>query len=149
MGGEVWHCGLMVALVYEKYGQVDNALEWAERISTLDDPVQGGNLSEVSRTRAKCAQGRCLALKHRYAEAKEMLICAAQQYAALGLYLGEVLALRDLYVCVLQKDGEDCSDEGISLLKPAIDRLLGPNPAPDDLEVLAKCLGQEVAASVL
>ena len=139
----------MVALVYEKYGQVDNALEWAERTSTLDDPAEGGNMSEASRTRAKCLQGRCLALKQRYAEAKEVLICAAQQYAAIGLYLGEVLALRDLYVCVLRKDGEDRSNEGIDLLKASIDRLLGHNPAPDDLEVLAKCLGQEAAASVL
>ena len=67
---------------------------------------------------------------------------AAEQYAAVGWWLGEVHALRDLLVCVLRKAEREV--EGMSRLKAAIMRLLGPTPPEAELDVLATSLSEEV-----
>ena len=141
-GGELWHMSCMIALLYEKLNRVDEALEWAERVATLDDPAKGGNLALVARMRGLRLQGRCLAAKGQKAEAEAALTSAAEQLASIEYYLAEVLALRDLYVCVLK--ATDREGEGLARLKAAIVRLVGADAAPEQLDVLATSLGDEV-----
>eukprot|EP01047_Picozoa_sp_COSAG01_P016836 COSAG01_NODE_874_length_12972_cov_15.914343_9_plen_198_part_00 len=130
------------ALVLEKAGRFDEALAWAERLATLDDPTQGGNMSVNARARGLVVQGRCLAAKGRAAEAEEALSAAAEKLSAIGWWLGEVLALRDLLVCVLRP--ADREAEGVTRLKASIGRLLGVEPAQKELGVLDTCLGESV-----
>ena len=94
------------------------------------------------RIRGLCLQGRCLAAKGQKAEAEVALTSAAEQLATIGYCLQEVLALRDLYVCVLK--ATDREGEGLARLKAAIVRLVGADAAPEQLDVLATSLGDEV-----
>ena len=75
-------------------------------------------------------------------EAEAALTSAAEQLASIEYYLAEVLALRDLYVCVLK--ATDREGEGLARLKAAIVRLVGVDVAPEQLDVLATSLGDEV-----
>jgi hypothetical protein len=128
--------------MFEKVGRIDEALVWAERLATLEDPSQGGNMSICARARGLVVQGRCLAAKGQAAEAEEALSTAAEKLSAIGWWLGEVLALRDLLVCVLRP--ADREAEGVARLKVAIGHLLGKEPAQKDLDVLDTCLGDNV-----
>ena len=128
--------------MYEKAGRIDDALEWGEKVATREDVTQGGNLSILVRMRGLRLQGRCLALKGQLPEAEAALASAAEQYAAVGWWLGEVHALRDLLVCVLRKAEREV--EGMSRLKAAIMRLLGPTPPEAELDVLAASLSEAV-----
>eukprot|EP01046_Picozoa_sp_COSAG06_P066543 COSAG06_NODE_16836_length_977_cov_8.248292_3_plen_75_part_01 len=56
--GDATSVATMIALVYEKFGRVDEALAWAERVATLDNPVEGGNMSAIVRLRGLCIKGR-------------------------------------------------------------------------------------------
>ena len=140
--GDGWSIATMITLVYEKFGRVDEALAWAERVATLDNPVEGGNMSAPARLRGLCIKGRCLAAKGQAAEAEVALTSAAEQLGSIGLRLSEVLALRDLLCCVLKKTGRE--SEGMTRLKASIVRLLGVDAAQEELDVLATSLGEEV-----
>ena len=140
--GENTSLAVLITMVLEKLGQVDEALAWAERIATLDNPMDGGNMSPVVRLRGLRIKGRCLAAKGQAAEAEAALTSAAEQLAAVGMRLGEVLALRDLLCCVLKKTGREA--EGMALLKESILRLLGADAAQEELDMLATSLGEEV-----
>jgi len=140
--GDAASIATMMALVYEKFGRVDEALAWAERVATLDNPVEGGNMSAIVRLRGLCIKGRCLAAKGQAAEAEAALTSAAEQLGSLGLRLSEVLALRDLLCCVLKKTRRE--SEGMTRLKASIVRLLGVDAAQEELDVLATSLGEEV-----
>eukprot|EP01043_Picozoa_sp_COSAG02_P048243 COSAG02_NODE_4721_length_5052_cov_14.669695_7_plen_141_part_00 len=132
----------MIAHIHEKAGLIDDALEWAEKVATREDVTQGGNSSILVRMRGLRLQGRCMALKGQASEAEAALASAAEQYAAVGWWLGEVHALRDLLVYVLRN--ADREAEGMSRLKAAIVRLLGPTPPETELDVLATSLGEAV-----
>ena len=58
-----------------------------------------------------------------------------------------MLALRDLLVHVLRKT--DREGEGMARLKVAVVRLMRPEPAQEDLDVLASSLGEEVELSAV
>eukprot|EP01047_Picozoa_sp_COSAG01_P017250 COSAG01_NODE_909_length_12785_cov_4.201876_10_plen_143_part_00 len=135
------------AMLLEKAGRVDEAMAWAERVATLDDPVQGGNLSAIVRARGLAIKGRCLASKGQLTEAEEALSAAAEQQSAIGWWLGEVLVLRDLLVCVLSHAEREA--EGKTRLKASIRRLLGDQPSQEDLNVLKTCLGDDVDLDVI
>ena len=133
---------LLITLTYEKLGRIDEALVWAQRLATLDDPSAGGNTSVVCRSRGLCIQGRCLASKGQMAEAEAALVVAAKQFDAIGYYLAEVLALRDLFVCVLKTNEKE--SEGAARLRAAVVRLVGADAPQEELDVLAGALGEEV-----
>ena len=65
--------------------------------------------------------------------------------AGLGLFLLEVLCLRDLKVCVLDKDGRDV--EGTERLRASIHTLLGATPAANQLEEMQDALGSTVSVA--
>ena len=138
---------MVIALLHEKFGSVDEALAWGGRIATLEDVTIGGCNSIATRTRGLCLKGRCLASQGKMAEAEEALSTAAEQIAGVGYYLLEVLALRDLLVHVLRKT--DREGEGMARLKVAVVRLMRPEPAQEDLDVLASSLGEEVELSAV
>ena len=96
--------GLTVVIgeLLEKAGRYDDALMWAEK-SRLVDVTKGGNLGVPKRAKGLRLQGRCLAAKGQLAEAEAALSSAAEQQASIEWWLGEILALRDLLVCVLRK----------------------------------------------
>ena len=83
-----------------------------------------------------------MAAKGQKAEAEAALTSAAEQLATIGLYLAEVLALRDLFVHVLK--ATDREDEGLMRLKAAVVRLVGVDATSEQLDVLATSLGDEV-----
>ncbi len=60
-------------------------------------------------SRGNCIKGRCLAAQGAMVEAEAAFELAAQIPVKGGLYLHEVLALRDLKVLVLDKDGRGVS----------------------------------------
>ena len=131
------------ATVFERAGRLDEALQWAGRLATEDDVTKGGNLQVPVRVEGLQIKGRCLAAQGKYAEAEAALVSAAEQLAAIGWWLGEVLVWRDFLVCVLRKtDREDA--EGMSRLKASIGHLLGAAPAHEDLDVLATALGDDI-----
>lgn len=132
----------LVAMVYEKFGRIDDALAWAERIATLQDTSKGGNASLNARLRGLRTQGRCLAAKGMLDEAEIALISSAEGHKSIGIHLGEVLSLRDLLCSVMVKTGREA--EGTARLKTAIVRMLGQDPAQEDLDVLARSLGEEI-----
>ena len=74
--------------------------------------------------------------------AEEALESALKAVAGLGYFLLEVLALRDLKVCVLDKDGR--AEEGTTRLKASVLQLLGATPTAENVEALAVALGPEV-----
>ena len=133
---------LNFALLLEKVGRVDEALVWAERVATIVDPLQGASLSPIVPARGLLIKGRCLASKGQADEAEEALSSAAKKFDGSGWFLGEVLALRDLLVCVLRPAGRE--GEGIGRLKESIVRLLGAEPTEEDLDVLDRSLGDDV-----
>eukprot|EP01047_Picozoa_sp_COSAG01_P016934 COSAG01_NODE_883_length_12927_cov_10.710789_7_plen_285_part_00 len=141
-GGDMACVSLLIATVHERLGRVEEALVWAERIATVTDIRIGGTLSPNVHARGLQMQGRCFAATGRPAEAETALVAAAAKLEAIGYYLGEVLALRDLYVCVFKKS--DRQREGMVQLRAAIVRLVGEDAAPEQLKVLATALGEEV-----
>ena len=78
----------------------------------------------------------------RAAEAETALVSAAKKVEAFGYHLLEVLVLRDLYVCVLKNSARQ--REGMVRLHGAVVRLLGEDVAPEQLDVLANALGEDV-----
>jgi hypothetical protein len=102
----------------------------------------GGHASAATRLRGLCAQGRCLAAKGHPDEAEAALNSAANGFGTLGLYLHEVLCLRDLLCNVLKTTGREV--EGIARLKTAIVRLIGADPERRELDLLAASLGTTV-----
>ena len=146
-GGDHFSLALVIALLHEKFGSIDEALAWGDRIATLEDVAIGGSNCITTRTRGLCLKGRCLASQGKMAEAEEALSTAAEQIAGVGYYLLEVLALRDLLVHVLRKT--DREGEGMARLKVAVVRLMRPEPAQEDLDVLASSLGEEVDLSAV
>ena len=146
-GGDHMSLAIVIALLHEKFGSVDDALAWGDRIATLEDVAAGGSNCITTRTRGLCLKGRCLASQGKMAEAEEALSTAAEQIAGVGFYLLEVLALRDLLVHVLRKT--DREGEGMARLKVAVVRLMRPEPAQEDLDVLASSLGEEVELSAV
>eukprot|EP01050_Picozoa_sp_SAG11_P013285 SAG11_NODE_1540_length_4722_cov_2.812243_3_plen_1121_part_00 len=140
--GDLMSLNLSITLTYEKFGRVDEALGWAQRLATLDDPFSGGNMSVVCRSRGLCIQGRCLASKGQIAEAEAALVAAAEQFGAIGYFLAEVLVLRDLLVCVLKTTGKE--REGEARLRAAVARLIGVDAPQEELDVLAVALGEAV-----
>ncbi len=140
--GDLMCLNLLITLTYEKLGRIDEALVWAQRLATLDDPSAGGNMSVVCRSRGLCIQGRCLASKGQMAEAQAALDVAAKQFDAIGFYLAEVLTLRDLFVCVLKTNEKE--SEGAARLRAAVVRLVGADAPQEELDVLAMALGEAV-----
>ena len=129
-------------MVYEKFGRLDDALAWAERVATSDDVSKGGNASMNVRLRCLRIQGRCLAAKGQLDEAEAALSSSAEGFASIGFHLGAVLSTRELFCCVMVKTGREA--EGKARLRAAVCRLVGEDAAKEDLDTLAHALGAEV-----
>jgi hypothetical protein len=114
---------LYCAYVYEKIGQHDQALNYA--VAGLVPAMEkGGTTLTVSRVLLMSTQARALAALGRPHEAGPVFVQAVEQAHRSGLYLYEVLALRDLKVCVLNAMGH--GDHGSRLLGAALRLLIGP-----------------------
>ena len=142
VGGDAFSLASAVAMAYEKFGRIDDALAWAERIATFEDVSKGGNASLNVRLRGLRIQGRCLAAKGQLDEAEATLCSSAEGLASIGFHLGAVLSTRELFCCVMVKTGREA--EGKAQLRAAVCRLVGEDAAEEDLDILAHALGAEV-----
>ena len=75
-------------------------------------------------------------------EAEEAFESALTSLSGFGLFLLDVLVLRDLKIFVLDKD--ERSDEGSSRLKASIQQLMGATPCAEQLAELQVALGPEI-----
>ena len=124
----------------EKLGLHELALEYAEHATTTTDLTKGGCILPSEHFRAHCCKGRCLAALGKAHEAEAALEAALACVESLpGYTLQRVLALGDLKVHVLDKDGRGA--EGSARLKVAIHQMLGESPAAEQLAELAPALG--------
>ena len=112
-----------------------------------EDISKGGSTLFSVHARGNCIKGRCFAAQGETAEAEAALELAAQigADATTGLFLHEVLAVRDLKLHVLDKAGR--GTEGSMRLKAAIHRLLGAHPVADQIAELAQALGPGINLS--
>ncbi len=131
----------MAAWVCEKLALYDQALLYAEAaIST--DFSQAGSVAPITHWKGHTSKGRCLAFLGRPQEAEAAFESALDYIADLGLFLYEVLCLRDLKVHVLDKDGRGA--EGTARLKASIHTLLGTAPAADQIAELQVAIGSAI-----
>lgn len=139
-----WYINLFVAAaqVCEKLGLHEQALIYAEEAATNTDVTKAGTCVASTQCEGFRCKGRCLAAMGKTQAAEEALESALKTVAGLGYFLLEVLALRDLKVCVLDKDGR--AEEGTTRLKASVLQLLGATPTAENVEALALALGPEV-----
>ena len=139
-----WYSNMFVlaALACEKLGMHEQALTYAEEAATNTDLTKAGTYNPGVHCQGFRVKGRCLAATGRAQAAEEALESALKSVAGCGLFLLEVLALRDLKVCVLDTDCR--AEEGSARLKASVLQLLGSTPAAEELEALASALGPEV-----
>jgi len=127
----------------EKLGLYEQALPYAEAAATCTDITKGGCTVPATFCLGFRTKGRCLAALGKMAEAEAAFESSVASVAGTGLFLLEVLALADLKVFVLDKDGR--AAEGSSRLKVAIHTLMGKSAAEDQLAALQVALGSGVS----
>ena len=137
-----WNNFTLTARACEKLGLFEQALAFAEHAATSTDLSNGGSVVPSTFCDGFRTKGRCLASTGQLQAAEQAFESALSSVEGLGLFLMEVLALRDLKVCVLDKDGR--GTEGSARLKASIHQLLGAAPAADQLAGLAAAVGPEV-----
>ena len=139
-----WYLNLFVlaAQACEKLGLHEQGLIYAEEAATNTDVTKAGTCVPGTQCQGFRFKGRCLAAMGKTQAAEEALESALKAVAGLGYFLLEVLALRDLKVCVLDKDGR--AEEGTTRLKASVLQLLGATPTAENVEALALALGPEV-----
>ena len=126
----------------EKLGLYEQALPYAEA-ATCTDLTKGGCTVPATFCLGFRTKGRCLAALGKMAEAEAAFESSLASVVGTGLFLLEVLALADLKVFVLDKDGR--AAEGSSRLKVAIHTLMGKSAAEDQLAALQVALGSGVS----
>lgn len=147
--GYDWYLNLFVALAHgcEKLGLHDQALKYAEEAATNIDITEAGTIVPGTHCQGFRVKGRCLAAMGKPKEAEESFESALDRVAGCGFHLLETLALRDLKVFVLDKDGR--SESGSMRLKASILQLLGASPTSEQVEALALALGPVVDLSAV
>ena len=95
---------LLAALVAEKYGQLDQALEFVTVIHEVDH-ARGGDHKPTTHILANCAKGRVLQQRGQTAEAAAAFEAAVAQGEKVEMPLLVLFALRDLKLFVLDAMG--------------------------------------------
>eukprot|EP01047_Picozoa_sp_COSAG01_P054129 COSAG01_NODE_5877_length_3973_cov_2.627001_4_plen_470_part_00 len=142
-----WNIFCLAAEVCEKFGQHERALVYAVHAATNTDITKGGCLLPGAYVRGYRVQGRSLAAQGKLDEAEAALESAGSIASEVGLFLLEVLAMRDLKLHVL--DQTDRSAEGTAKLKAAIVQLLGATPDPMQLAELAHAVGPSIDLALI
>ena len=129
---------LLAAQVCEKLERPDDALLHLQKAMRVDEKDIRTDMRPTTHAEGHSLRGRVLAARGKPAEAEAAFEEAVAMAHKHGLRLLEMLALRDLKRCVLDKDGRGA--EGIPRLKAVLQDMKGP---PTEL---TKLLGEGLDA---